>query len=298
MQGAPSLTNVHVANRMIFAEFIQNNMEIRLDADGNRQLYICNKTVIFSDESHFNLKDPTLGGKKVWRHGSKGKPEAMETTQSQSAYVSFGGAVSCNKKFKMIPLHYPKMGKNGQPILHKSGTPKYQNASIGSKDYIKLVLEPLKLQLIEAGMLVDNKLVGCIWMQDGASSHTCNATMIWLRDNFGLENCITKASKDYQDDCLAMWPPHSPDLNPLDMSLWHFLKTLVFRHQKNGTFFSREECISVTISEWENTVTLEDIRNVCVEGFVNKIKQTIEAAGHTTKNAKKIVDPIDVDPLE
>ena len=50
-----------------------------------------------------------------------------------------------------------------------------------------------------------------IYQQDGATSHTHHLTQQWCRDNF--PNFI---DKDH-------WPPNSPDLNPLDYSIWNEL---------------------------------------------------------------------------
>ena len=50
---------------------------------------------------------------------------------------------------------------------------------------------------------------GWVFQQDGAPSHTSNQTQQWCRDNFGLDSFWPK----------EMWPPCSPDLNPMDFSI-------------------------------------------------------------------------------
>jgi len=47
-----------------------------------------------------------------------------------------------------------------------------------------------------------------IWQQDGAPAHTSKKTQDWLRAN--MANFWDKTT----------WPPSSPDLNPLDFSVW------------------------------------------------------------------------------
>ena len=50
-----------------------------------------------------------------------------------------------------------------------------------------------------------------VFQQDGATPHSHHLTQQWCRDNF---------SSFIDNDC---WPPNSPDLNPLDYSIWHEL---------------------------------------------------------------------------
>ena len=51
------------------------------------------------------------------------------------------------------------------------------------------------------------------FQQDGATSHTARITQQWCS-----ENCPSWITKDE-------WPPSSPDLSPLDYSLWSILET-------------------------------------------------------------------------
>ena len=53
--------------------------------------------------------------------------------------------------------------------------------------------------------------------QDSAPSHTSNKPQAWYRDNFPR-----LSSKE-------LWPPSSPDLNPMDFSVWSMLETEVCR---------------------------------------------------------------------
>ena len=49
------------------------------------------------------------------------------------------------------------------------------------------------------------------FQQDGAPAHTAKATQDLLRERLGHRGFWTK----------NMWPPNSPDLNPLDYSIWN-----------------------------------------------------------------------------
>jgi hypothetical protein len=52
-----------------------------------------------------------------------------------------------------------------------------------------------------------------VFQQDGAPAHTSNRTQKWLADNVA----------QFWDK--SMWPPSSPDLNPLDYSVWSVLES-------------------------------------------------------------------------
>ncbi|KAI6656193.1 hypothetical protein LOD99_1526 [Oopsacas minuta] len=72
-----------------------------------------------------------------------------------------------------------------------------------------MVLEPV-LKNIGRDMFGGTSFV---FQQDGAPAHTSNVTQSWLHDNF--PGFITKEE----------WPPYSPDLNPMDYSVWSILET-------------------------------------------------------------------------
>ena len=52
-----------------------------------------------------------------------------------------------------------------------------------------------------------------VFQQDTAPGHKAKETQQWLRDHFP-EFTTTK-----------QWPPYSPDLNPLDYSIWGYLES-------------------------------------------------------------------------
>ncbi|CAF1508948.1 unnamed protein product [Adineta ricciae] len=74
--------------------------------------------------------------------------------------------------------------------------------SVDHERYIKEVL-PVALKY-------GNKIFGDDWIyqQDGATAHTHDLTQKWCKDNF--PSFLDKGH----------WPPNSPDLNPLDYSIW------------------------------------------------------------------------------
>ena len=59
------------------------------------------------------------------------------------------------------------------------------------------------------------------FMQDGATPHTANCTLQWLRSKF-QDRIISRRTT-------VEWAPHSPDLNPCDFYLWGYLKAVSYR---------------------------------------------------------------------
>ncbi|QQP38904.1 Putative transposable element, partial [Caligus rogercresseyi] len=55
---------------------------------------------------------------------------------------------------------------------------------------------------------------GYIWSQDGAPAHTSKAIQKYLKNKLGSTGFQSK----------EMWPPSSPNLNPLDFSIWQHIE--------------------------------------------------------------------------
>jgi len=86
-----------------------------------------------------------------------------------------------------------------------------EGVKINSAIYRDLILEPVVKQ---AGhTMFENQ--HWTFQQDGAPAHRSNVTQTWLKDN--IPSFITR----------EQWPPNSPDLNPLDFSIWGILQARV-----------------------------------------------------------------------
>ena len=74
--------------------------------------------------------------------------------------------------------------------------------------------------------------------QDGAPAHTARNTMEYLE----------KEKIDFIEP--DMWPPNSPDLNPVDYTVWGALQQRVYHRRKFKTVEELKQTIIVT--EWKN----------------------------------------------
>ncbi|KAF2353927.1 hypothetical protein FHG87_015317 [Trinorchestia longiramus] len=93
--------------------------------------------------------------------------------------------------------------------------------------------------------------------QDSAPSHGSNITQTWIQ-----RNILSFISKD-------VWPARSPDLNPLDFSIWSILETRVL-----ATLHTFRESLKVKLQRKWEAIPQEQIRAIC-DAFVNRLKVTV-----------------------
>ena len=61
------------------------------------------------------------------------------------------------------------------------------------------------------------------FQQDGATPHTANVSIEWLKQHFE-ERIVSRR-------CQIEWPPYSPDLSPRDFYMWGYLKNKVYEEK-------------------------------------------------------------------
>ena len=107
--------------------------------------------------------------------------------------------------------------------------------------------------------------------------------MAVLDAKFGLRNCISNEIKDYKGTCFSGWPPHSPDLNVLDFSIWSLLKRRGLELTEHGFYETRED-LKLKIKEAWASIPQQHIYNSCVRGMKHRIMKCIAVDGACTKN--------------
>ena len=131
-----------------------------------------------------------------------------------------------------------------------------QGAKVNTNAYIETILTPA-LQAAKKHF----KDKPFIFQQDGAPSHTSKKTQKWCQDHFpGFW------SKE-------VWPPSSPDLNPMDFCVWSFLEAdaCVSSHVSVGALKSSLE------KAWAK-IPQETLRKAA-EGFCGRPEHVIQARG-------------------
>ena len=98
----------------------------------------------------------------------------------------------------------------------------HQAVTVNQDTYLQM----LKLQYMPA-LRRRGLLDTTVFMQDGASPHTARRVLEFLREKFPDRLISLKTDQ--------IWPPHSPDLNPLDFYLWGYLKSVVYQNRPRTT---------------------------------------------------------------
>lgn len=100
-----------------------------------------------------------------------------------------------------------------------------------------------------------------VFQQDGAPSHTAKSVQYWCEEN--LPDFISKDE----------WPPSSPDLNPLDFSIWGYMLQRLSKEK-----ISTLDHFKLKIAEiWDN-IPMEVIRAAC-SSFPKRLRAVIKAKG-------------------
>lgn len=157
------------------------------------------KSVWFSDEAHFCLNGAV--NRQNCRIWASEKPEYTNQRPLHSPKVTVWCAMSAS-------------GIIG-PFWFENGSGK--TTTVNKERYIA-ILEKFVEELGSSG----GGDQGSWWFQqDGASPHTSKLTLSWLENHFGDQIISRKTEHE--------WPPHSPDLTPLDFFLWGYLKSKVYQ---------------------------------------------------------------------
>ncbi|QQP57256.1 Putative transposable element [Caligus rogercresseyi] len=89
---------------------------------------------------------------------------------------------------------------------------------------------------------------GYIWTQDGAPAHTSKAIQKYLENKLGSKGFWSK----------EMWPPSSPNLNPLDFSIWQHIE-----NKACGVYHSNISDLKATVNDVWAAMDETYIRKSC-----------------------------------
>ena len=102
-----------------------------------------------------------------------------------------------------------------------------------------------------------------VFMQDGARSHTANETVRFLNQ----QQYLTLLQPN-------MWPPNSPNLNPVDYCVWSALERNVYRGRRFENTLELKEAI---LQEWE--ALPQAVINNAIDGFRSRVRLVIAENG-------------------
>lgn len=128
---------------------------------------------------------------------------------------------------------------------------------VNAKYYLEEVLQKKLLPSVKTMYKEDYYC----FQQDGAPSHTAKITQEWCELN--LVDFIAKDK----------WPPSSPDLNPLDFSIWGYMVQKLQNHK-----FTSLEIFKKGIEKIWNEIPINVVRAAC-DAFEGRLKRVIAAKG-------------------
>ena len=105
--------------------------------------------------------------------------------------------------------------------------------------------------------------------QDGAPGYKAYAVQDWLRDN-----CPDFISVDvHWRNPIGEWPPNSPDLNPLDYSIWSILEEKACQKPHPNV-----ESLKRALKKAWKEISLETLEKI-VDNFPKRLKACVDANG-------------------
>ena len=112
---------------------------------------------------------------------------------------------------------------------------------------------------IEESCKIDSSVYSRI-LEDNAPSHNSKATRDWKKGNF-----------QYPELC---WPPQSPDLAPMDYSIWQAVVSALPAER-----FSSKVALKAAIARAFAVVAASDAPDKAVSAFKNRLQQCLDADG-------------------
>ena len=118
------------------------------------------------------------------------------------------------------------------------------------------------MPLVKEWIRVNYEPGQAVLMQNGAPAHTSNRTQAWIR-----ENGIDFWSKE-------MWPPSSPDANPLDFSFWYELSRVVGKTVPKNRMDLEERIVT----NWDQIFERRYVTKTCRAAW-NRLQRIVQVSG-------------------
>jgi len=193
--------------------------------------------IVFTDEKLFTVEQAhNHQNDRIWSAEAPGPLAVVEHRQNPESVMVWGGICASGK----TPLIFVDQGVK-------------INQEVYRRDILEAVLLPWAQQHFG-----DTQW---IFQQDSAPAHKAKTTQEWCQAHF--PGFITSAE----------WPPYSPDLNPMDYSVWSILeaRACATRHK---SLKSLKQSLS---REWDR-LSPEDLRPIA-QNFKSRLGFCIAAGG-------------------
>ena len=206
----------------------------------NRYATVGLEKVVFSDEKLFTVEEAlNKQNDRILSRTVSSIPEEYRLVKrvQKPSYVMVWAGISAEGR---IPLVFVPSG-----------------VKINANTYKELILEPVVKKLAET-MFNNGEF---LFQQDGAPAHTARSTQEWLKNE--IPGFLSKEE----------WPPSSPDLNPMDFSIWSILQEKACSKPHRNV----ESLKKSLVKEWAN-IPQEKLR-ISVEAVPLRLKAVIRKKG-------------------
>ena len=195
------------------------------------------RVLIFSDEKTFTV-DPVVNKQndRVVTFGNDVSEVRRVSKTKHPASVMMLGVVASN-------------GEKMPPVWFKTG---YRLTAADYREVLATKVLPWVRDITNGADYV--------FQQDGAPAHTAKVVQQWLGQNMKFW------PKDF-------WPPQSPDLNPLDYSVWAQIE-----HKACATRHSNVDALKTSVDRAWSSMRKDYVRKVCAS-FRPRLERVIAAEG-------------------
>jgi AraC-like DNA-binding protein len=200
------------------------------------------KNIVFTDENFFTIEQShNRQNDRIYSSSRPGATAIIPHRQKPDSVMVWGGICSTGK----TPLVFVEKGVKMDQEIYR-------------RDILESVVLPWSQQHFG-----DQPWT---FQQDSAPSHRASNVQQWCMDHF--PEFIS--SKE--------WPPYSPDLNPMDYSVWSILEA-----RACATSHRSLDALKATLTrEWDK-ISEEEVRKI-VENFRKRLSLCIKAKGGYFEN--------------
>jgi transposase len=195
------------------------------------------RQILFTDEKLFTIEQAyNSQNNRIWSKESPGTSAIISRTQKPASVMVWAGVTATGK----TPLVFIDSG-----------------VKINQEVYRQMILK----DVVHPWTKRHFGKIKWTLQQDSAPSHRAKATQQWCKQHF--PNFISSEE----------WPPYSPDLNPLDYSIWSILEAKACAKSHASV-----DALKVSLrAAWE-AISVETLRIVC-DDFPRRLVACVKAKG-------------------